>query len=153
MDRQRELSLLGYAGLIPFFGGAAASCVDDGPHVQLGTTIVLLYGAVIASYMAGMGAGALVTTNPPVRRSLLPGMIAALVAWGAIVPTGFGRSGDASGVAGLGALMVVFGYLLARDLAAVREGSLPDWYAPLRRRLTAGASASLVVVMFRILTT
>ena len=148
--RQHELTRLGYAGLIPF-AATAGGVLAAPPIAEASAMTGLCYGAVIASYMAGMGAGGLIVTDKPANRPLLPGMIAALLAWVSVIPSDVIASvaGSAPGslvAARCGLLIAVFAYLLSIDLAAVRAGGLPDWYAPLRRRLTAGACLSLLVI-------
>ncbi|MBI1392706.1 MAG: DUF3429 family protein [Alphaproteobacteria bacterium] len=152
MTRQRELSLLGYAGLIPFVAGTAIAFVDDGAHLDAGLTVIMFYGGIIASYMAGMGAGALVVSEKPAGRPLLPGMLAALVAWIVIMPSGFHRTDDLWTAARLFALAAVFLFLLTIDLKAVRSGGFPDWYGALRIWLSFGACLALAVVAVRVLT-
>ncbi|MEM9262740.1 MAG: DUF3429 domain-containing protein [Pseudomonadota bacterium] len=151
MSRQRELSLLGYSGLIPFFVGALMTFVDKGPNAFLGASIVIAYGTVIVSYMAGMGAGALIVKDKPAGRPLLPGMICTLIVW--IATLGFLLNGKMIvGATAMLAMIATFAYLLFIDLIAVEKGGLPDWYGPLRIRLTIGACSALALASFRSLT-
>ncbi len=147
MPRQRELIYLGYSGLIPFAAGAlsqwAPAGIASADIVLAAREIMLAYGAIIVGYMAGMGAGALIVTEKPATDRLWPGMAATLAAWVAIWPAvgGVGAGALVRHLVLIGALL----YLLFRDLNAVKAGGLPDWYAHLRIRLTAGASASLAI--------
>lgn len=147
MTRQRELSLLGYAGLIPFFAGAVLQWTPNeilGPRtIAAACDALLAYGAIIVAYMAGMGAGGLIVTDRPASDRLWPGMAATLAAWAAIWPTlaGVDIGMLARHLILIGALLM----LLFRDLRAAKAGGLPAWYGPLRIQLTAGACASLAL--------
>ncbi len=145
-DRERELTLLGYAGLIPFVLGAATvlACRFAGENALAETAaqIVIAYGGIIAAYMAGMGAGAAIAPGAPLSREpLLLTMLAALAAW-------VGLSGMGSSPAFWRPLVlaIVFCALLRRDLGATGRGEFPVWYGPLRWRLTIGAVSSLFIV-------
>jgi hypothetical protein len=148
-DRQQtELTRLGYLGLIPFVAGAIG--VWQTPLHGVSTyspilaNITLTYGGIIAAYMAGMSAGAMVAAPKKSGMMLLPGMIAALAAWVAIWPT--------TGIFDLDfrmrvlLIVVVLIYLLLRDLRSVRAGELPKWYSSLRIQLTSIACLSLASV-------
>ena len=75
-------------------------------------------------------------------------MIAALVAWIAIWPRVFAFDLDAAWRCIL--LIGVLAYLLFRDLRAVSENGLPDWYGPLRIRLTIAACSFLGLIAIRL---
>ncbi len=148
--RKTELTILGYAGLTPFAAAAVGAWALPNPHAGEAAGVGLVYGAVIAAYMAGMGAGALIVADPSTndlgrpREPLLAGMVAALVAWLAAAPSIFGV--DPAPTARAVTLILVFAWLLLRDLRAVSGGGLPAWYGPLRIRLTAGACAALAAI-------
>ena len=153
-DRKKaELTFLGYLGLLPFWAGGFAAIAMPwaapsnvaGPIVEA----VVAYGAIIAAYMAGMGAGALVTQPRGSNEALLPGMIAALVAWVAVWP---GLPGI-FGAIWLQAALVIFVlfYLYLRDKRAAARGNLPTWYTALRARLTVWASAAMAIIALRML--
>lgn len=150
--QQDDLTRLGFLGLAPFVFGAAF--VWAGPlflpqWIALNIhTLVLAYGGIIAAYMAGMGAGAGLKSQAP--QPLLPGMIAALVAWFAIWPAGF-LYFSVPAVWRYLILIVVFVWLLLRDLRAVAAGDFPSWYGALRTRLTFWTSISLVLIMARLI--
>ncbi|MEM6413488.1 MAG: DUF3429 domain-containing protein [Pseudomonadota bacterium] len=150
MEQRQELNILGLSGVIPFAFGAACICAS--PFVvsveiaDWAYKVTLVYGAIIASYMSGMGAGAIVGGNSR-RAALLPGMIAALIAWVAAWPDmpfiGFTPS------LRYVALSLVLIYLLIRDNKAIDAGDFPGWYRPLRWRLTVLACTSLLIAAAR----
>ncbi|MEL6362635.1 MAG: DUF3429 domain-containing protein [Pseudomonadota bacterium] len=135
-NKERELTTLGYLGLFPFMigaiGGWGLIWVNEVMAFKLADAAIY-YGAIIASYMAGMGAGAQLTGTSRSNSSLLPSMMAALVAWATILPNMFSINTMAISCI---VLILVFVYLLMRDLRAVEIGGLPKWYGPLRQRLT-----------------
>ncbi|MEO0399312.1 MAG: DUF3429 family protein [Pseudomonadota bacterium] len=153
MAQKDELTNLGLLGVAPFALGAVVAWLS--PAIlpwSIGAAanqITLVYGAVIASYMAGMGAGGLVAAGNERRAPLLPGMMAALLAWLAAWPGATFLS--VGGFFRYSLIIVVLAYLLVRDLTAIRAGDFPNWYAPLRVRLTLWASAFLALAGFRML--
>ena len=151
-SRKEELTRLGFAGLVPLVAGAVLvwllPAITPQWVAMAVNKIVLAYAGVIAAYMAGAGAGAILASPNQTREPLLPGMIAALIAWIAILPDGFfflylpffWR---------YALLILVFAYLLLRDLRAVETGQLPSWYGNLRVRLTLWACLSMALIATR----
>ena len=148
-DRQQtELTRLGYLGLIPFVAGAIGVWQTPlhgvAAYSPIIANVMLTYAGIIAAYMAGMGAGAMIAAPKKSGMSLLPGMVGALAAWVAIWPT--------TGIFDLDfrirvvLIAVVLFYLLLRDLRSVRAGELPKWYSTLRIQLTSIACLSLASV-------
>lgn len=155
--KQEEMTRLGLLGLVPFIAGAAALWLSPWllpRHVALDFhQMTLAYGGIIVAYMAGMGAGAMLTPPPGAAadtpRSFLPGMIVTLAAFFFILPPGtFFFSAGAAWRHLVIILLLI--YLLLRDLSAVRIGELPGWYGRLRMRLTFWASASLSLIVVRL---
>ncbi|MEM9706196.1 MAG: DUF3429 domain-containing protein [Pseudomonadota bacterium] len=154
-SRQQELTELGLAGLAPFWVAAIGVWVV--PVLTNSTSfaltlhsMALAYGAIIASYMAGMGAGGLVAGARQSGEPLLPGMVATLVAWlAAWTNLPFTLSLAASWRHAL--ILMVLGYLLLRDLRAVATGVAPTWYGPLRMRLTFWASLAIILIISRLM--
>ena len=112
--------------------------------------MALVYAGIIAAYLAGVGAGGLLLSRERTAEGVLPGMIAALVAWLAIWQGGplvyvFGAAWRYAILVG------VFVYLYARDRRAAAAGALPGWYGALRARLTFWATLSLVAIMSRLI--
>ena len=130
-------ALLGALGLIPFLGLAAAALLADAFWSAFAADAVLLYGAVILSFLggcrwgfacAGMGSG-------PRFRALLVAVAPALLAWGAAM---------AGGRAGLVLLAGGLLLLFAADESLTRAGGAPEWWAKLRAPLTILAAGSLI---------
>ncbi|RZO65449.1 MAG: DUF3429 domain-containing protein [Parvularculaceae bacterium] len=149
--RQKELTRLGYAGLAPFVASAIGVLAMPEATPNMAAIIGTVYSAIIASYMAGMGAGGLIVSGRPADRALLPGMIASLIAWLAALPLGLSETAGLvlsfNYIPQRCVLMIaVFIYLLKIDLEAVAANGLPGWYAHLRKRLTLGACISLATI-------
>lgn len=152
--RRRELTQLGYWGLAPFivaFVGVWLSPIIVSYAVADGLRgLALFYGAIIVGYLAGFGGGGILAKSPVTNEPLLPGMVAALIAWIALLPN------DAFGIIlrdymRYFLIIAALAYLLLRDLRAVSEDLLPDWYGRLRIRLTFWAVISLMMIMARAL--
>lgn len=157
MARRRqedELTRLGLYGLLPFAVSAAALWLSPYLLPQYIAIdfhqLALVYGGVVAAYLAGAGAGAMLALKPKTGESFLPGLIAALVAVIAILPSGvfFLSIGAAWRQA---VILLLFVYLLMRDLSAVSAGLLPRWYGALRMRLTFWAGLFILLIISRLL--
>jgi hypothetical protein len=153
-SRKRELTQLGLWGLAPFIvsfvGVWLSPWIVSYQFADGLRALALFYGAIIVSYLAGFGGGGILAKSPGTAEPLLPGMIAALAAWLALLPA------DAFGInlrdylryfLVIGALA----FLLLRDLRAVADGLLPAWFGELRIRLTFWAVISLMMIMARAL--
>lgn len=152
-DRRNEATQIGLIGLVPYllaFIGVWLSpwIVPSTIAYDLRET-ALIYGAMNASYHAGFAGGGILQSERA-RESLLPGILAALVAWVAAWPVG--AYGLSLPEASRYVLMIgVLAYFLLRDLRAVGEGLLPPWYGPLRMRLAFWACISLAMIAARLI--
>ncbi len=148
------LSTLGYYGLVPFAGGAILVWLSPwlintgmGLTIQKGT---LAYAGIIASYLAGMGAGQALHKNRPGIMAYLPGMIATLIAWAMVLPDGYFFF-SLGPVWRMLIMILVFGWLFTRDSALTSLGVWPSWYGRLRMRLTAWVAILLCAIIARLL--
>ena len=143
---------IGIAGLIPFVGLAGIIVLNPRLPAADAWRALTLYGAVILSFMGGVHWGLAMARDAELGargaeaggRGAVSGYIAsvipAMAGWFAvaILPPRPATS----------ALALGFGLLLIYDLAAVGRGDAPDWYARLRRWLTAIVLASLATALF-----
>ena len=152
---EEQMTRLGYYGLIPFVFGAVAMWLvpliaPQSRFPLIMGSMVLAYGGIITAYLAGVGAGGLLSGPRTVDDNFLPNMIAALVAFLAVwtnVPSGLEIPAAWRHVMVFIALI----YLLLRDLRAVEAGNLPQWYGALRMRLTFWAGISILAVVSRLI--
>ena len=131
--------VLGIAGLIPFLGFAALAVTGyDGGFTSIGfspRTILLAYGAVIASFLGGIRWGAAAARNGGNSDYLLA-IIPSLLAWAALaLPAPWD-------LRLLGILVLAWG-LIDQDLP--RRGLVPRWMGNLRLVLSGIAGAALLV--------
>lgn len=133
---------LGYAGLIPFLGLAAALWFvrrGDWPFVSMA---LLAYGATIASFLGAIHWGLLMRPGAvqplPV---LLWGVTPSLLGWVALL---------LSPVVGLGLIAVLLWVCLAVDRVVYPRYQMKAWL-PLRLRLTLVASGCCVAAMIALL--
>lgn len=136
--------LLGLAGLIPFLWGASSSATllvefmpITLPPAFAGPAILISYGTIILSFMAGVIWGFAAKADGPwlpfgLGLSVIPAL------WI------FFFSGQPQGTMIL-ALIAGFIGLLAIDHACVRKGLAPSWWLPLRVLLTAVVVFCLVI--------
>lgn len=140
---------LGIAGLVPFVGLSGIIVLNAHLPAAEAWRALALYGAVILSFMGGVHWGLAMAMGAAARGSratagYLASIVPALVAWVTIAAL---PPRPATTVLSFG-----FAMLLIYDLAATRRGDAPDWYATLRRWLTAivlAALASALVATWR----
>jgi hypothetical protein len=141
----RPALLLGLAGLIPFFWGAASQLVPAladwgtaalGPRF-VGPYVSLSYGTVILAFMAGVlwgfatrAEGAVATSGYVL--SVLPALWAFFFVGGGPVSAAIWLAAGFFGLLGLDALFW-------------RQGLAPEWWMRLRLMLTAGVLLCLSV--------
>ena len=153
-SQHEDVVRLGFYGLTPFVASAVVlwlSPLVAPQHIALDAhRFTLVYGAIVVSFLAGIGAAASIIANREERSSFLPPIIVTLVAVIAIVP-------DGTFFYSLGAawrhliILLALLYLLMRDMAAVDAGFLPRWYGALRSRLTFWAVLSLALIISRLM--
>ena len=136
----RSVAWLGYGGLIPFVALTAAFLLDP-HHGLLWSDALIGYGAVILSFVGALH-WAFAMTLPDLTEQQRTARFAwsvvpALLAWPALLV-------DATMASFLLVPGSVAHYLQDRRL--VRSQSLPDWFLPLRFRLTSVACLCLSVV-------
>ncbi|WP_169391348.1 DUF3429 domain-containing protein [Stappia stellulata] len=133
--------VLGYAGLLPFLAGAvyltaAAFRFADAQAVALATMALVVYGALILSFLGGVRWGIAVVGARVDGAVFAWSVIPALGGWVAtlLAPN-------------WGLLLLACGFLIQGgwDYRAGEDGTLPQWYVTLRRRLTVIVVASLLV--------
>lgn len=134
--------VLGWLGVLPFAGLAASIAAGSALGAARDLNALGFYGAVILSFMGGAQWGLALRPSgdaPDLWRRLAISVLPALVAW-----------------VGLAALPVVamcsvqaaaFALILTYDIATVRWGWAPAWYARLRAPLTAVVVVCLLVPM------
>ncbi len=136
----RPVAWLGYGGLLPFLGLAAAVLLRV--EEDLARAALVAYGAVILSFVGALHWA---------FAMLLPGLgeagrtrlfawstVPALVAWPALLAPPH--------VAAF-ILVAGFGAHYLRDRRLVRQQALPAWYLPLRLQLSSVACLSLLTLV------
>jgi hypothetical protein len=134
-----SVAWLGYGGLLPFLALAIMS-VGEPNHGILYRGALLAYGAVILSFVGALHWAFAMTlaglTESRRTSSFVWSVVPALMAWSAYFFTPV-----------LAALILILGFLAQylRDQALARCVPLPNWYLPLRIKLTLVACVSLAV--------
>ena len=155
---ERDATLLGYLGLLPF--AACVLVVWTSPLVFspgfAGGWLhwTMLYAAIILSFMGG-ARWALAMLADGRRSAPMSGLLAAvapaLLAWLMVIPSNFGPVvfpySFRLTVLGLGFVALWF-----EDRHGVRAREAPAWYGRLRTRLTFWVCLSLAFVVLRLLT-
>lgn len=137
-----SVSLLGYGGLIPFIAMAILSIADPA-HRIIYCGALLLYGVVILSFVGAIHWGAAMfaehISNRNRRTYYVWSVVPALVGWSTCILA-----------PAAACLVLVLGFLLqySRDVSARKDIEWPNWYLPLRARLTIIACVSLLLGFF-----
>jgi len=133
------VGLLGYGGLIPFVGLAILS-IAESAHGIMYRGALLLYGAVILSFVGAIHWGAAMLaerlSDQTRRACFIWSVVPALIGWLTYILSPIAA-----------ALILVLGFLLQcwRDDVMAQSIHWPAWYLPLRIRLTIVACASLLI--------
>lgn len=135
--------ILGLAGLIPFVvPGVAVWFAPEGSEAaDTAISILILYGAVILSFLGGARWGAgLHAKGAATPITLILAVLPSLWACGAVL------SIMASDGLWPAAVLLLIGLALQWiwDARAIAAGAFPRWYAALRLTLTLGACLSLL---------
>lgn len=128
-QEQRQACWLGYSGLIPFFVLSVVAAIADGETAVQAARALLLYAAIILSFMGGVvwGRGLAGMRDESMVASLVISVVPSLVAWvGAVL----------GGTVGVWLCCLGLIGLLVHD---VRTRALPEWFRQLRIHLTVGA--------------
>ncbi len=138
--RRSLLVLLGFAGLIPFIGLAAASWGLAPSTHALWVQAIEIYAAVILSFLGGVHWGlAMASTGATQHKGLLWGVTPALLAWVIVlIPWP---------IVSLTLLILLLLLSWKVDRAALVAVDSAQTYLGLRTPLTAVASLSLLAVM------
>lgn len=128
----------GLLGLLPFWGLALSTQLSSGIDPLLALMALIMYGAVILSFVGALWWGMAVHAPPTAPRAMmfLWSVVPALIGWAAIMtePT----TGLRMLIAGL-VLQWVLDGLLMRNFPSL----IPRWVFRLRTLLTLGATSAL----------
>lgn len=130
MKKERLAQVLTYAGTLPFFGAAIIPIIQPDFSDLNYNNVILTYGAVIVSFIAGIHWGAYLFKEIRVNLFIHSNIIA-LLAWIAVV-----TSASWSGWI----LILCFSNLLFIDIKLYNTGTIEPWYFRLR------TTASLIVI-------
>lgn len=133
-------TLLGFAGLIPFVGLAAAALTGFAPMGVDPVFTLGAYGATILSFLGGIQWGFVLSPGRPAgvkygALRLALGVAPQLIGWAALL---------LAPPASLIVLAVALAGHLVVDWTASRDGLAPGWFLSLRTPLSLGAAASLL---------
>jgi len=135
---------LGYGGLLPFLATASGSWLDPA-RAALWQQALLAYGAVILAFVGALHWAFAMATDArsgrPTAMMYWWSTAPALTGWVALLLGLLPGRGRAYGML---LLMVAFLIHYQQDRRLAQLITLPDWYLPLRRRLTTVASICLL---------
>ena len=132
--------VLGLAGLLPPIAGAAVVCLGVGGTADVAREAVLLYAALIASFLGGSWWGFASKEEQPSWLLLIVSVLPSLLPWAVLLTL---RSLEAG--VGLAALILVTPLF---DLQLHRRGLAPPWWLQLRVPLSITLAVALLLVTF-----
>ena len=138
----RTVAWLGYGGLLPFLALAPASLLDN-HHGMVWSDALYAYGAIILSFIGALHWGLAMSLPELTERQRSAwftwSVVPALIAWPAVL---FSPP--------LAAPLLIAGFIAhyLQDRRLAGQATLPDWYLPLRIRLTSVAVVCLVAGVF-----
>ncbi|UCV27307.1 DUF3429 domain-containing protein [Ferribacterium limneticum] len=138
----RTVAWLGYGGLLPFLALAPASLLDH-HHGMVWSDALYAYGAIILSFIGALHWGLAMSLPGLTERQrsawFMWSIVPALIAWPAVL---FSPP--------LAAPLLIAGFIAhyLQDRRLAGQATLPDWYLPLRLRLTSVAAVCLVAGVF-----
>lgn len=136
----KSASWLGYAGMIPFVAAAIGTFLfrSDVELQNLMGTTLLIYGAVILSFLGGIRWGVALTLRDKngQMKQLCLSVLPALLGWVCVLLP--------SQATALIMLAIGFAGQLYFDLHSTAQEQLPGWFGKLRIRLTVGAVVALL---------
>ena len=138
---ERIAKILGYAGLIPFIIFSIGSWIEI-PYLYNTIYVLITYAAIILSFMGAIHWGmAMSKTDNKQNKYFITSVIPALAAWfSLLIPEFFS----------LIVLLIGFILLISYDLAVEKPQGFPNWYIPMRIKLTFVVSLSLVSALLSI---
>ncbi len=134
--------VFGFAGLIPFFVGAALCWATDATvtntSLPLGSFVLTTYSAVILSFLGGIRWGVAMQHPSLINdwQVVAFAMVPSLVAWAALLT---------HAKVGLPMLLVGFSLQYVIDYRSTKNNITPPWFLTLRSLLTLGAILSVLV--------
>jgi hypothetical protein len=132
--------VLGLAGLLPPIAGAVVVCLDLGGVGTVAREAVLLYAALITSFLGGSWWGFASRTEEPSWALLIIGVVPSLASWAMLLLL-------PSLEAGVGlALLILLAPLV--DLRLQRLRMAPPWWLQLRVPLSITLAVALLAVTF-----
>lgn len=131
MKKETFAQILTYAGTLPFLAAVSIPLVQPQLFGLDYGHVILTYGAIIASFIAGTHWGIYLFRDTPLNL-FIHSNIAALLAWFAVVSAIPGSAGT---------LIICFVYMLFVDKQLSNAGVHEDWY--MRMRIIA----SLIVIL------
>jgi hypothetical protein len=137
----KPVLILGWAGVVPFAFLSLAAIVGGPPVATNALAALVIYGAVILSFMGGAQWGlemAKPSATDEGRQAYALSVLPALAGFAAaLLPQR----------AGLALLCAGFLALLAYDLFRAGQGIGPSWYPALRKGLTAAVTTALLLAL------
>ena len=152
----KSVTWLGYGGLLPFIA-LALGCFAGGEYGALGRVALIVYGAVILSFVGALHwAFAMTVANLSAAKRtecFVWSVVPALLAWpAALMMVVSSRESAMSAFYGgnVAATMLIVGFVAnyVQDIRLTRVATLQTWYLPLRLRLTAVACFCLALAGF-----
>lgn len=150
MDEARAANALTLSGAIPFVGLTLLTIGEPHvePRVDVATVLLLLYAAIILSFLGGIRFGMAVQSPAPgAAANLAWSVVPSLAGWGVLIVAYLAAVYRNMGFVGwaFAILAALFVLQYAWDAASARTGEAPRWFGPMRQRITLIVVPTLTV--------
>jgi len=141
-SNEKTAKILGYAGLIPFIILSIGSWIEI-PYIDNAVYALITYAAIILSFMGAVHWGmAMSKIDNKQNKYFIVSVIPALAAWFSLmIPELFS----------IIVLFIGFVALISYDLAVDELQGFPNWYIPMRVKLTFIVVLSLIGALVSLL--
>lgn len=148
----RVVALLGYGGLLPFAVGALGLLLVPKGHA-LWQAVLLGYAAIILSFVGALHWGFAMSAPAADAPGLYSwSVVPALLGWVALLLPGvlplLGSDSRSGTVLAATLLILAYAAHYLQDRRLTRRQPLPDWYLPLRLRLSSVACLCLGAIPY-----
>ena len=154
MNEARTANMLTLAGAIPFVGLTVLmfTGIAHSIRVDVATVLLFLYAALILSFLGGIRFGMEVRDAADDGAvNLVWSVVPSLIGWFLLALTYANAMASNMGFLGWGLAFFALAFVLQYfwDAASTRSGEAPDWFGPMRARITFVVVPTLLVAALR----
>lgn len=156
---EERATLLGYIGLAPFLFAALVLWTCPARIGYTAASAVMLwtmyYAAIVLSFLGGIRWGLALLNDKKISEyvtlsQLSWSVLPALGAWLVVIPDGAIPGISPNYLTRYFFILIAFITLMYTDLQATRDGFAPEWYGPMRLKLTFFTGLAIMLIMIKL---